>query len=35
MEFRKEAMKEGLHFENPNVGHQCGCGESFTLNEDE
>lgn len=35
MDFRKEAMKEGLHFENPNVGHQCGCGESFTLNDEE
>lgn len=29
--YHKEVMKEGLHFENPNVGHQCGCGESFTL----
>lgn len=35
IDFRKEAMKEGLHFENPNVGHQCGCGESFTLNDED
>lgn len=31
MDFRKEGMKEGLMFENPNVANQCGCGESFTL----
>lgn len=31
MDFRKEGLKEGLMFENPNVANQCGCGESFTL----
>jgi iron-sulfur cluster assembly protein len=31
MDFRKEGLKEGLLFENPNVANQCGCGESFTL----
>lgn len=31
MDFRKEGINEGLQFENPNVGNQCGCGESFTL----
>lgn len=31
MDFRKEGMKEGLIFDNPNVANQCGCGESFTL----
>ncbi len=31
MDFRKEGMKEGLFFDNPNVANQCGCGESFTL----
>ena len=31
MDFRKEGINEGLQFKNPNVGHQCGCGESFTL----
>lgn len=34
LDFRKEGLKQGLQFENPNVAHQCGCGESFTL-EDE
>jgi len=33
MDFRREGINEGLHFDNPNVGHQCGCGESFTLHE--
>lgn len=31
MDFRKQGMKEGLVFDNPNVANQCGCGESFTL----
>lgn len=31
MDFRKEGLNEGLQFENPNVGNECGCGESFTL----
>lgn len=31
MDFQKEGMKEGLIFDNPNVANQCGCGESFTL----
>lgn len=31
MDFRKEGLQEGIAFENPNVAHQCGCGESFTL----
>ena len=31
MDFRKEGINEGLAFENPNVGNECGCGESFTL----
>lgn len=36
IDFRKEGINEGIKFENPNVGHQCGCGESFTLvDEDE
>lgn len=34
LDFRKEGLKQGLQFENPNVANQCGCGESFTL-EDE
>ena len=31
MDFKQEGVNEGLDFKNPNVGHQCGCGESFTL----
>jgi len=31
IDFKKEGLKEGLAFNNPNVAHQCGCGESFTL----
>lgn len=34
MDFRKEGINEGLQFDNPNVGHQCGCGESFTLTDE-
>ena len=34
MDFRKEGINEGLHFDNPNVANQCGCGESFTLVEE-
>lgn len=35
MDYRKEGLNEGIKFDNPNVGHQCGCGESFTLAHDE
>jgi len=31
LDFKKEGLKEGLCFDNPNVGYQCGCGESFRL----
>jgi iron-sulfur cluster assembly protein len=31
VDYRQEGINHGLHFENPNVGNQCGCGESFTL----
>ncbi|MGD9591273.1 MAG: HesB/IscA family protein [Candidatus Berkiella sp.] len=34
MDFRKEGINEGLKFDNPNVGNQCGCGESFTLTDE-
>jgi iron-sulfur cluster assembly accessory protein len=33
VDFRHEGINAGLHFENPNVGAECGCGESFTLSE--
>ncbi len=36
MDYSKEGINEGIKFDNPNVEHQCGCGESFTLvDEDE
>lgn len=31
LDFTNEGLNQGLNFKNPNVGHQCGCGESFTL----
>lgn len=31
MDYRQEGLKAGLLFDNPNVAHQCGCGDSFTL----
>lgn len=31
IDFKEEGLKQGLHFDNPNVANQCGCGESFTL----
>jgi iron-sulfur cluster assembly protein len=34
IDFRQEGFKEGLQFDNPNVGHKCGCGESFTLKDE-
>lgn len=33
LEYVKEGLNEGLQFKNPNVAAQCGCGESFTLND--
>jgi len=35
LNFYKEGVKEELSFQNPNVAHQCGCGESFTLIDDD
>lgn len=31
LDFTTDGLNQGLKFNNPNVGHQCGCGESFTL----
>jgi len=31
LDFRKEGLKEGFLFRNPNVKDECGCGESFTI----
>ncbi|EGT3622279.1 MULTISPECIES: iron-sulfur cluster assembly protein IscA [Morganella] len=29
VDFVKEGLNEGFKFNNPNVGSECGCGESF------
>jgi len=29
--FEKDGLNEGFRFSNPNVGAECGCGESFTV----
>ena len=29
LDFVKEGLQEGFKFANPNVKHECGCGESF------
>lgn len=31
--YKQDGFNEGLEFKNPNVAHQCGCGDSFTLEE--
>lgn len=30
MDYHKDQMSSGIHFENPNETGRCGCGESFT-----
>lgn len=34
LDFVREGINEGFKFNNPNVAHQCGCGESFTLKDE-
>ena len=29
LDFTREGLNEGFKFNNPNVKHECGCGESF------
>lgn len=29
LDYTREGLNEGFKFNNPNVKHQCGCGESF------
>ena len=29
VDYTKEGLQEGFKFEDPNVKHSCGCGESF------
>ncbi len=31
LDFVKEGVNEGFIFNNPNVSHACGCGESFNV----
>lgn len=34
IDFRKQGLGEVFTFANPNATAECGCGESFTTNED-
>ncbi len=31
LDFAREGLNEGFHFNNPNVKDECGCGESFRV----
>ena len=31
MEWRREGLREGFEFNNPNERNRCGCGESFQV----
>lgn len=31
LDYRREGLNEGFHFNNPNVSETCGCGESFSV----
>ena len=31
LDFVTEGLKQAFQFDNPNVAHACGCGESFNL----
>src|SRR5690606_632809 len=33
IDFVREGLNDSFKFENPNVGHTCGCGESFSPKE--
>ena len=35
LDFVKEGLNEGFRFHNPNVSETCGCGESFSLSENQ
>jgi len=34
IDFLKQGLNEQFVFDNPNVAAECGCGESFTTDED-
>ena len=31
LDYVREGLSEGFKFNNPNVTHSCGCGESFNV----
>ena len=31
LDFTREGLNEGFHFNNPNEKERCGCGESFSV----
>lgn len=33
LDYGREGLNEGFKFNNPNVTAECGCGESFSVNE--
>ncbi len=35
LDFVREGLNSGFKFRNPNVDETCGCGESFSLKEEE
>ncbi len=35
LDFVKEGLNEGFRFHNPNVSQTCGCGESFSISDDQ
>ncbi|TDJ64629.1 MAG: iron-sulfur cluster assembly accessory protein [Proteobacteria bacterium] len=35
VDFAREGLNEGFKFNNPNVEETCGCGESFSLKQDQ
>ena len=35
LDFVKEGLNEGFRFHNPNVSETCGCGESFSISENQ
>lgn len=34
LDFVKEGLNEGFRFHNPNVSETCGCGESFSITDE-
>lgn len=34
IDYVREGLNERFVFDNPNVGGRCGCGESFTISDD-